>query len=155
MAKKSKKNNPELVSSLLYVIIGVLLIVFRSQTLGWAMTAIGAIFVISGALDLAKQNYTSGTVSLVIGLAILVLGWAAAQIVLLVLGVLIAVKGFFALVDVLQRKRKNALAVLFPILTIAVGLMLAFGNGLDIVILITGILLTVDGALGLAAALNK
>ena len=119
------------------------------------MTAIGAIFVISGALDLAKQNYTSGTVSLVIGLAILVLGWAAAQIVLLVLGVLIAVKGFFALVDVLQRKRKNALAVLFPILTIAVGLMLAFGNGLDIVILVTGILLTVDGILGLAAALNK
>ena len=155
MAKKLKKNDSELVSSLLYVIIGVLLIVFRSQTLGWVMTAIGAIFVISGALDLAKRNYTSGTVSLVIGLAILVLGWAAAQIVLLVLGVLIAVKGFFALVDVLQRKRKNALAVLFPILTVAVGLMLAFGNGLDVVILVTGILLTVDGILGLAAALNK
>ena len=155
MAKKRKKSNPELVSSLLYIIIGVLLIVFRSQTLGWAMTAIGVVFVLSGALDLAKKNYLGGAVSLLIGLAILVLGWAAAQIVLLVLGVLIAVKGFFALVDVLGRKKKNALTVLFPILTIAVGLMLAFGNGLDIVILITGILLAVDGVLGLAGSLKK
>lgn len=155
MAKKTKKTNSEVMSSLLYVIIGVLLIVFRSQTLGWAMTVMGVIFVVSGALDLARRNYWGGGISLVIGVAVLVLGWTAAQIVLLVLGVLIAVKGFFALVDALQRKQKNALSVLFPILTVAVGLLLAFGNGLDIVILVTGILLTVDGVLGLISSLQK
>ena len=119
------------------------------------MTIAGIVFVISGVLDLIKKNYTGGAVSLIIGIAILVLGWLAAQIVLLVLGILIAVKGLFALIDVLKRKKKNALQIVFPVLTIVVGLMLAFGNALDIFILITGILLAIDGVLGLVGSLKK
>ena len=151
----AKKSNSELFSSLLYIIIGVLLIVFRSQTLGWAMTIAGIIFVVSGILDIAKKNWASGAVSLIIGIAILILGWAAAQIVLLVLGILIAIKGLVALVNVLKKKKKNALEVLFPILSIVVGLMLAFGNGLDIMILVVGVLLAVDGIIGLIGSLKK
>ena len=139
----------------MYIIIGVLLVVFRSQTLGWAMTIAGIFFVVSGVLDLLKKNWAGGAVSLIIGLAILVLGWAAAQIVLLVLGILIAIKGIVALVDVLKRSKKNALDLVFPVLTVVVGLMLAFGNGLDIMIIIVGVLLAVDGVLGLVASLKK
>lgn len=151
----AKKTNSELFSSLLYIIIGVLLVVFRSQTLGWAMTIAGIFFVVSGVLDLLKKNWSGGAVSLIIGLAILVLGWTAAQIVLLVLGILIAIKGIVALVDVLKKSKKNALDLVFPILTVVVGLMLAFGNGLDIMIIIVGVLLAVDGVLGLVASLKK
>ena len=150
----TKKNN-ELFASLLYVIIGALLIVFKSQTLGWAMTVAGIFFIISGALDLVKQNWTGGAVSLIIGIAILVLGWLAAAIVLLVLGVLIALKGCVALVNILKRGARNALDILAPVLTVVVGLVLAFGNGLDIIIVITGVLLVIDGALGLIASLKK
>ena len=100
----AKKTNSELFSSLLYIIIGVLLVIFRSQTLGWAMTIAGVVFVVSGILDLVKRNWVGGAVSLIIGILILILGWAAAQIVLLVLGILIAVKGVVALIDVLKRK---------------------------------------------------
>ena len=153
MAKKKK--NSELFSSLLYVIVGILLIVFRAQTLGWAMTIAGAVFVISGLLDLIKKNYTGGAVSMIIGIAILVLGWLAVNIVLLVLGILIAVKGFVALIDVLKRSKKNALEILFPVLSIVVGIMLAFGNGLDTMILFVGILLVIDGILGLCGSLKK
>lgn len=156
MAKKTnKKQNTELFSSLLYIIIGVLLVVFRSQTLNWAMTIIGAFFVISGALDLIKQNYAGGAVSLAIGIAILVLGWLAAQIVLLVLGILIAVKGFFALLAVLKKNKKNALQIVYPVLSIVIGVMLAFGNGLDIMIVIVGVLLAIDGVIGLMGSLKK
>ena len=156
MAKKAKKKqNTELFSSLLYIIVGVLLVVFRSQTLNWAMTIIGAFFVISGALDLLKKNWTGGAVSLCIGIAILVLGWLATQIVLLVLGILIAVKGLFALLDVLKKKKKNALQIVYPALSIVIGVMLAFGNGLDIMIIIVGILLAIDGAIGLMGSLKK
>ena len=143
----AKKSNSELYSSLLYIIIGVLLVIFRSQTLGWAMTIAGVIFLISGILDLLKKNWAGGAVSLIIGLAILVLGWTATQIVLLVLGILIAIKGVVALIDVLKRSKKNALEIVFPVLSIVVGLMLAFGNGLDIMIIIDGVLLTIDGIL--------
>ena len=151
----AKKNNSELFSALLYIIIGVLLIVFKSQTLGWAMTIAGIFFIVSGALDLIKQNWTGGAVSLIIGIAILVLGWVAAQIVLLVLGILIAIKGIIALINVFKIKNANALDIVFPILTIVVGLVLAFGNGLDILIVITGALLAVDGVLGLIGSLRK
>ena len=151
----AKKTNSELFSSLLYIIIGVLLVIFRSQTLGWAMTIAGIFFVISGALDLIKKNWTGGAVSLIIGIAILVLGWVATKIVLLVLGILIAIKGIVALIDVFKKSQKNALEIVFPILTVVVGLMLAFGSGLDIMIIIVGVLLAIDGAIGLVGALKK
>lgn len=151
----AKKTNSELFASLLYIIIGILLVIFRSETLGWAMTIAGIFFVISGALDLIKKNWTGGAVSLIIGIAILVLGWVATKIVLLVLGILIAIKGIVALIDVFKKSQKNALEIVFPILTVVVGLMLAFGSGLDIMIIIVGVLLAIDGAIGLIGSLKK
>ena len=151
----TKKTNSELFSSILYIIVGVLLVIFKSATLNWAMTIAGIIFIVSGALDIIKKNYTGGGVSLIIGIAILVLGWVAAAIVLLVLGILIAIKGIVALIDVFKKDNKNALDFVFPALTTVVGLMLAFGNGLDIFIVIVGILLAIDGIIGLAGSLKK
>ncbi len=151
----AKKSNSELFSSLLYIIIGVLLAIFRSQTLGWAMTIAGIFFIVSGVLDIVKKNLTGGGISLVIGLAILILGWLATAIVLLVLGILIAVKGVIALLDALKKSKKNALDLVFPVLTVVVGLLLAFGNGVDVMILIVGILLAIDGVIGLYGALKK
>ncbi len=151
----AKKNNSEQFTAVLYIIIGALLIIFRSQTLGWAMTIAGLFFVISGVLDVVKKNYAGGAVSLIIGIAILVLGWVATAIVLLVLGILIAIKGVVALFDVFKKKKPCALDVVFPVLSIVVGITLAFGNGLDIVIVITGILLAIDGVLGLVGSLKK
>ena len=151
----AKKTNSELFSSLLYIIIGALLVIFRSETLGWAMTIAGIVFVASGILDLIKKNWAGGAVSLIIGVAILVLGWAAAQIVLLVLGILIAIKGIVALIDVLKKRNKSILEIVYPILSVVVGLMLAFGNGLDVMIIIVGVLLILDGVIGLFGSVRK
>ncbi|MBO5316254.1 MAG: DUF308 domain-containing protein [Clostridia bacterium] len=151
----AKKTNSELFSSILYIIIGALLIIFRSQTLNWAMTIAGIFFVVSGVLDMVKKNYSGGAVSLIIGIAILILGWVATAIVLLVLGIMIAIKGIVALIDVFKKNKPNALDIVFPVLTIVVGVALAFGNGIDIVIIVTGALLAIDGVLGLIAELKK
>lgn len=151
----AKKRNSDLISALLYIVIGVLLIVFRSQTLNWAMTVAGIVFIVSGILDLVKKNWAGGAVSLIIGIAILVLGWVAAAIVLLVLGILIAVKGVVALINVLKKGPKNALEVIFPILSIVIGVLIALGNGLDLLLVIGGVLLTIDGIIGLVGALKK
>ena len=125
----AKKSTSELSSSLLYVVIGVLLMVFRSQTLGWAMTVIGALFVISGIIDLIRFNWAGGAVSLIIGISILVLGWTATNIVLLVLGILIALKGLTTLISALfTKRRKNIFVILFAIVSIVIGVMLAFGT---------------------------
>ena len=150
-----KKTNSELISSVLYIVIGVLLAVFPSKALGWAMTIAGVVFVVSGVLDLIKGNTKGGVISLIIGVAILVLGWTVTGIVLLVLGILIAVKGAIALLDALKKSNKALMDLLFPILTIVVGLMLAFGYALEIMVIIVGILLIVDGVVGLIGALKK
>lgn len=151
----NRKNNSEVFSSLLYIIVGVLLIVFRSQTLNWAMTVVGVIFIVSGILDVIGRNTTGGAVSLIIGIAVLVLGWIAAKIVLLVLGLLIAIKGAVALINLLKSGCRSALMLVFPLLSVVVGVMLAFGNGLDVMIMIVGVLLAADGVLGLAASLTN
>jgi uncharacterized membrane protein HdeD (DUF308 family) len=152
----AKKSTSELSSSLLYVVIGVLLMVFRSQTLGWAMTVIGALFVISGIIDLIRFNWAGGAVSLIIGISILVLGWTATKIVLLVLGILIALKGLTTLISALfTKRRKNIFMILFAIVSIVIGVMLAFGNGLDVLIIVAGALLTIDGIFGLIGSLVR
>ena len=149
------KKNSALFSSILYIVVGVLLAAFPGEALGWAMTIAGIFFIVSGALDLIKKNFTSGAISLIIGIAIIVLGWLAVKIVILVLGILIAVKGALALIDAFKNNKKNALDIVFPIVTVVVGIALAFGNGVGLIITIVGILLAVDGVIGLVGALKK
>ena len=150
-----KKPQSELFTSILYIAIGVLLAIFRSGSLNIAMTIAGVFFIISGVLDIVKKNYVGGAVSAGIGVAIILLGWLAAKIVLLILGILIAVKGVIALIEVIKKASKNVLEMIFPVLSIVLGLMLAFGRGLDLIIIIVGIVLAVNGVIGLLGALKK
>ena len=156
MAKSKKKSSgSSLIMSILYIIIGIVLLVCPGEAISIAMTIAGVVFVVSGILELIRKNVLGGIISLVIGIAILVLGWALAEIVLLVLGILIAIKGIIALVQALQQKKKKFLQIFFPILTIVVGILLAFGNLTGIILIIGGILLIVSGVLGLIGALKK
>ena len=150
-----KKPQSELFTSILYIAIGVLLAIFRSGSLDIAMTIAGVFFIISGVLDIVKKNYVGGAVSAGIGVAIIVLGWLVKNIVLLILGILIAVKGVIALIEVIKKASKNVLEMIFPVISIVLGIMLAIGGGLDLIILIVGIVLAVNGVIGLLGALKK
>jgi uncharacterized membrane protein HdeD (DUF308 family) len=119
------------------------------------MTIAGVFFLISGIIDVIKKNYMGGAVSIIIGVAILILGWLATKIVLLVFGLLIAIKGLIALIEEFKRKKLSAFGILFAILTMVAGIMLAFGDGLNILVLICGIFFIIDGVLGLIGALTS
>ncbi len=149
MAKKSRKG---LSTPLLYIVLGALLVIFRTQTLDWAMTLAAIVFIVSGIVDIAKKRTSSGLVSLLIGIVVLILGWTIAGVVLLVLGVLIAVKGLVELINELKRSRVTVVGILYPALTMLVGLALAFGNGLNYMIVGVGVLLIVDGVLGIVGS---
>ena len=151
----AKKKNSELFSALLYILIGALLAIFKEGVLDWAIFVVGVIFIVSGVLEVVKKKYFGGAISLTIGIAILILGGILKDIVFLVLGILIAIKGFVSLIAALNQKKKNALEVLFPLLTIALGVLLAFGNLAGIIIFIAGILLVIDGIIGLIGAVKK
>ena len=157
MAKnaKNKKTNSNLLTSLLYIAIGIILCVFPNDALELAMTLAGIFFIISGALDLLRLHFFGGAINLIIGIAILVLGWTVTGIVLLVLGILIAIKGVLSLLSVFTKKNKNALDLVFSALMIVVGLMLAFGNVLAWMVIVVGVLLALDGLLGLINSFKK
>ena len=149
----AKKKNSNLVSALLYIVIGVLLFLVPGDALKWAMTIGGAFFLICGIADLVRKYTSSGIINLIIGLIILLGGWLFLEIVLLVLGILIAIKGVFALLDALRGK-KSLIGAIFAILSIAVGVILAIGNTaetLTTILKVAGVLLVVDGVLGLFA----
>ena len=152
MAKKSFSG---LFSALLYLALGILLVVFKTETINWAMTIAGIVFIVSGILEVIKKEWAGGGVSLVIGIVILLLGNLIKDVVILVLGILIAVKGLVSLIDEFKRSKKSVLGITFAILTILVGVALAFGNGLDIMLLVCGIVFIVDGIIGLIAAVTK
>ena len=118
------------------------------------MTVAGIFFIVTGVIDVVKKNYTNGGISLVIGIAIILVGNILKDIIFIVLGILVAVKGVVALLDVLKKK-PNALEIVSPALTIALGVFLAFGNAAAAIVLIAGILLAVDGVLGLIGSLSK
>lgn len=150
-----KIGNNELFSSILYIVVGVLLAIFQSETLKWVMIAVGVLFIITGVLELVKKNWAGGAISLVIGIELVALCWAVLWLALIILGVLIAVKGVIALIDVIKRGMKNALELVFPILAIIVGIGIAFGPLANIIILIAGILLAINGIIGLVGALKS
>ena len=152
----AKKTTSALFSALLYIIIGVLLIAFPGSAIGIAMTIAGIVFIISGILEIVKKNIVGGIISLIIGIAIILIGNLIVDIVLLVLGILIAIKGFVDLINAIKKKEKTTvLDILFPALTIVVGLVLAFGNALDVLVIIVGALLVIDGVIGLISSVKK
>jgi uncharacterized membrane protein HdeD (DUF308 family) len=152
MANRKTSN---LMASILYIALGILLVIFKAETINWAMTIAGIIFIISGILEVIKKEWAGGAVSLVIGIVILVLGNLLKDIVLLVLGILIAVKGVVSLIEEFKKSKKSVIGITFAILTVLVGIVLAFGNGLEIMLLVCGIVFIVDGVLGLISTITS
>ncbi len=149
------KKNSTLFTSILYIVLGIILAVFPENSMSIAMTVAGIVFVVSGILEIIKNNVSGGIVSLIIGVAILALGWLLVDIVLLVLGILIIVKGVIALINVLKNDKPAVLDIIFATLTIVVGAVLALGKGIHWLVVIIGVILIVDGILGLVAELKK
>ena len=47
----------------LYILIGVLFIVFKSGMLNWLMTIAGIVFIALGIYDIIKKNMTNGIIA--------------------------------------------------------------------------------------------
>lgn len=144
----------EFFSALLYIVVGVLLVVFRSDMLELALKIVGIVFAVAGILDLIRKNWISGAVSVVIGVVVVLFAAFLIDFVMLVIGILIVIKGIVSLLGACVCKSKDILAYVFPVLTVISGCVLAFADGENVVLLIGGIILIVNGALGLVESLK-
>ena len=146
MAKKLTLN---ISSPLLYIILGIILVIYDASLISTIAMALGVIFIILGIIDVIRRRVTIGIINVVIGILL----WTVLPLVIdlfwIVLGVIIAANGVIHLIGILNRKKKNLLLIIFAALTIAFGVALAFGNLLGTLIDVIGIFLIIDGAVSL------
>ncbi len=158
MANKMKfsKDNP-LVNAILYILVGVLLCIFRASVLDWAMTAIGIVLIVVGVLEAIQGELIEGIVTAAIGAVVILGGWLFLGIILLVLGVALAVKGVLELIKALGSKKLSIPALVSSVVTVVIGVMLAIGNWvlIDWFFIIIGVILIVDGALAALGMIKK
>lgn len=156
MAKSSSKVTNNMVYALLYVIVGILFIVFKSGMLNWLMTIIGVVFIALGVYDIIKKKITNGIIEAAIGVVVIVGGWVFVEIVLIVFGALLIVKGATDLIS-LFKGSKNVVSIIVAILTIALGVLLIVSKwvALDWMFIVIGIVFIVEGAFSLFSERKK
>ena len=145
---KSKISNKNLITSALYAVIGVLLIILQGGSLNILMTVIGALLIVAGIVDVANNDKVKGIIELAIGVAIIVCGWLIADIVLLVFGILLIIKGF---VEIVKTKRKKFMTLIVPIITMIIGVILIVAKWalLDVLCIVAGAIFIVNAVLTL------
>lgn len=148
---KTKKVNSSLLTALMYIVVGLLFCIFRASVLNWLLTIVGVLFIVLGVLDALNKNWVPAAVDVAIGAIIILGGWLFVEIVLIVFGVLIALKGVTSLMDALKPRKKSIADIVFAGLTIFVGVMLVASKWLmlDWFFIVLGIVFIVDGILEL------
>ena len=91
MAKKESKTKVKrirstedknlLISALVYIVLGAMLCIFRTQMLNWAMTIAGIIAIVIGVLAILKGDLVYGIVTAAIG-ALIILSTSAASVLI-------------------------------------------------------------------------
>ena len=121
--KKLNLTTNNVITCILYLVIGILLCALRTGLLNILMTVIGILFIAYGVYDVIKNrdNIAKGIIEITIGVVILVLGWTIGTIVLLVFGILITLKGVLDLINNIKEK-KGTIDMINAIVTIVVGI---------------------------------
>ena len=150
----SKKVTNGTVYALLYIILGVLFIVFKSGMLNWLMTIAGIVFIALGIYDIIKKNLNQGIIEAVIGVVIIVGGWLFVELVLIVFGAMLIIKGVMDLIAAFRAKSKSVSRIICSIITLVVGILLILAKwvALDWFFIVLGAVFIIDG---LFALLNK
>ena len=149
MSDKIDFKSKNFLNALLYILTGLLLCIFRAQVLNVLLTVIGALFIAYGVIFLLRDEWTGGAVSLVIGIVLILGGWLFVEIVLIIFGILLTLKGVSDLVTAIRFRMP--LAIIFACLTLAIGILLvvSYWAMLDWFFILLGVIFIVNGILAL------
>ncbi|MBQ3495157.1 MAG: DUF308 domain-containing protein [Clostridia bacterium] len=149
MAKQIKKLDSNLITAILYVVVGALFCIFKGEIISWIMTIVGVLYIVQGVMDVLNKDLIKGVINAGIGVLILVLGWLFVAVASIIFGVLIIIKGAKELLEVLKAKKKNIFDLIAPIVTIVIGAMLIAGKFLDWLFIVVGVIFIINGVLEL------
>ena len=148
-AAKLKLSTSNILTCLVYAVIGVLLCIFKGGSLNILMTVVGALLVVLGLVDLIKNKQVGkGLIEALLGAAIIVCGWLVVDLVLLILGVVLIVKG---VMEIVKNRKAGFVANLSSIMLLVIGVLLVVANWvlLDFMFIIAGVIFIVNGVLAL------
>ncbi len=152
---KEKINlDKRLVTAVLYVVTGLLFIIFRSGVLNWVMTAIGILFIVQAVFSAVAKNWTSAAIYGVIGLVTILGGWLFLSVVLIVFGVLLVISGVTAFIP--EFKAKNYRGLISPSVTVLIGVLLIISHWamVDWFFIVFGAIFVINGVLEFAEYLK-
>lgn len=158
------KKSGNLIASLVTILMGILFCILKEGVIGIMMTILGVLFIVGGVIALLSNGTIYGIILITIGVLIIIFGWAIKTVVFYVIAVLLILVGVAQIIGLIKGNVKGTKPIftliiyLVPVLRIAIGVLLLFNqNGtLNWIMYVTGILLIVDGLIGLITeAANK
>lgn len=152
----------KILSAILTMALGVMLIVLQGEVISIAMTVLGVGCIVLGIMDLAQKRVPPAVVHLVLGVIIIVCGWAIVGAVLYLLAGVLLVAGILLVYEKLKLRVRcstwhQALCeYAVPVLCIVIGILLLFnqGNTVNWVFIVCGIITLIEGGLLLVEALQ-
>lgn len=160
MAKSKSKTKTKKISAnsillaVLYIVIGILFIAFRSSLLKWALTISGVLAIAYGVYLLLQKQWLNGILFIALGLVLILGGWLFIEFILLIFGIVLIIYGIKDLIFEFKKGKKSIFGIIVACLTILAGILLIVSKWvvLDWLFIIIGIVLIADGVM---AFLNK
>lgn len=158
------KKYSSLASAVFLLVIGILLLVFKSSILPVAITIFGVLLIIMGVMSLLEHNYSMFAVRTVLGILVIVLGWSLVSLLFYVFGAILLVYGILQLVNYVRTGTRivsfyDFLAVYStPIINIIIGLcflLCNIGQIVDVLMIVIGVFFIIEGALSILGIMSK
>ena len=152
----------KILSAVFTILLGVLLIILRGEVISIAMTVLGIGCIVLGIMDLIQKRVPPAVVHLVLGVIIIVCGWAIVGAVLYLLAGVLLVAGILLVYEKWKSRVKcntwyyTLCEYAVPVLCIVIGILLLFnqGNTVNWVFVVSGIVTVVEGGLLLVDAMQ-
>ena len=152
------------ISAVVMMAIGLLLIILKDGIINILLTALGVALIVMGILDaVQRKDVVRCVIKCVIGAVIILGGWVFVPVMLYILGALLVIVGILWIIKLVQRHTKGAnligtiTAYLVPALYILIGVCLFFYQSafVDVVFIIVGVIVLVDGIIQLVNAIKE
>ena len=156
------KNSSYLVSAAVKLALGILFVILKAEVVGICITLLGVALLVMGILDLVHSDIAGGIVKIVLAAAVTLIGWLLLEVALIVLGIVLLINSIIDIVKIIitavQNKGVNILAVVLGLIEPALALVASIflitsrGTAIEWAVIIAGIILIVNGVVGILRA---
>ncbi len=152
----------KILSAVLIMAMGVMLIILRAEIISIAMTVLGIGCIAFGILDMIEKRIPPAVVKTVVGVIIIICGWAIVSAVLYILAGVLLVAGILLVYEKCKTRVRCAtwyhtlVEYAVPLLCIVIGVLLLFnqGNTVGWVFVVSGSFTVIEGGFLLIDALQ-